>query len=373
MWMCDESYYMDNETSHNEPVQDKTTMKWWSIFTMVICAVGIVGNCFNVVVLLIKCNMRKLQPLEFNANITLLALALSDLLFCALVFPHPLTDGFSYYYTLGDLWVIYYRYYGHAMVNLFLMSSTYMIVILAVERYIVMYYPLRAKLVLYKGTTTCVILLMFFLCICATLPYFFNKVVVECTSAGGETLYELLHRWDYNSVTHKALTAYITYIWPSLAVFLPLSLLFFCNIKLIYGMQRVHLLRQKSCPGQRVKAINHQITVILIIIIFVAIILLMPADVVKLINPFETWGEAGYIVADVVNAMQSVNFSFNFLLYCVMDKSFYRILFPSHLCKAREKPSDIECKDIAAAKEPLQQSSTKVKSTQKSTLYKQIS
>jgi len=84
--------------------------------------------------------------LERSANLGLTALALSDIMFCIAVFPHVFIRQDSDNLTpLRQALTLYYKVYGISCINLFLMTSTWLIVALAVERYIVLYYPLKAK------------------------------------------------------------------------------------------------------------------------------------------------------------------------------------------------------------------------------------
>ena len=264
--------------------------------------------------------MRKLPSLEDNANILLISLALSDLVFCCFAFVSQIAKDIPYHVKEHDVGYLYYQYLGIATINLCLMTSTYIVVILAVDRYIAMYYPLKAKMFARQCSTMWVIVIVFIVCVCATLPYFINNVVVPCYSVTGEeVLYELIPRWrnDY------ALTLYMTRIWPGLAVFAPLFVLFICNLRLVQGLRKI------MTRGSQ----KHQVTLTLIIIVFMSVILVIPAEIIKLINPYQTWGDKGYIVAEICNAMQAANFATNFFLYCMIDRDFRKICHTIFCCQ----------------------------------------
>ena len=53
-----------------------------------------------------------------------------------------------------------------------------------------------------------------------------------------------------------------------------------------------------------------------------AILLVTPAEVLKLINPYKTWGKTGFLIAAIANVLQATNFAFNFMLYCIVDRRF---------------------------------------------------
>ena len=173
--------------------------------------------------------------------------------------------------------------------------------------------------------TALLVVAVYAICTGATLPYFLNMRVVSCTGDNGEMFYELRQRWSRSSEQHTMLTVYMTWWWPCVAVFGPLAVLLACNLRLVLTL-RSSLVTQCRCPSNaastRQKLHSYRVTLILIIIVFMAIMLLMPAELLKLINPYKTWGDAGFIIADVANVLQATNFAFNFMLYCAVDRRF---------------------------------------------------
>ena len=76
-------------------------------------------------------------------------------------------------------------------------------------------------------------------------------------------------------------------MWPFLAVFMPLILLLFCNIRLVQGLRQVPFSQRKlRGPGQHLKETNNRITLTLIIIVFMNIALITPAEILKLLHPY---------------------------------------------------------------------------------------
>ena len=55
---------------------------------------------------------------------------------------------------------LYYKLYGISLVNLFLMTSTWLIILMSISRYIVVAYPLHARSGLSTSTTRAAILLV---------------------------------------------------------------------------------------------------------------------------------------------------------------------------------------------------------------------
>jgi hypothetical protein len=91
----------------------------------------------------------RLQPLERSALVGLGALALSDLLFCLVGLPSAwlaptgslLDDGAPFAAHLA----FYYKAYQPPLQNMFLFSSTWIAVAIAVERFIAVINPIRAR------------------------------------------------------------------------------------------------------------------------------------------------------------------------------------------------------------------------------------
>ncbi|ELU15023.1 hypothetical protein CAPTEDRAFT_200954, partial [Capitella teleta] len=111
---------------------------WFRIVIPIVCIVGIVGNLLNLFVLTRRRLLSSMQRLERCATYGLTALALSDMLFCLTVLPNTLefpTSVFS----------LYYRVYGIAFIHLFIMLSNWLTVVIAINRFLVVMYPIHAR------------------------------------------------------------------------------------------------------------------------------------------------------------------------------------------------------------------------------------
>ncbi len=74
----------------------------------------------------------------------LVALAVSDLLFCLAVVPHAWVDKSKFAFESRGF-ELYYSAYGDAIVNSFITSSTWLTVAMATSRYLAVVHPLRAR------------------------------------------------------------------------------------------------------------------------------------------------------------------------------------------------------------------------------------
>ena len=310
-----------NNTSQNvtpAPPGSEGSYDWFEVALPVVSLCGVLGNLLNLVVLTRKRMVAGMDRLGRTANYGLVALAVSDLLFCLMVFPHTfITKATDIDIPLNK----YYRLYGIATINLFIMTSTWLIVSMAVKRYIVVVYPLQARDQLTMRRTLIVIAAVYISSLILTLPYFLHLCVMPSGGMNGtDIVYKYRPLWSKQVA--KGMQLYMRWIWPIIADFIPIVWLVFCNVRLIRELRGARLIRRNSCPGQNIKQKGHKVTLTLVIIVLMLLILVSPAEILKYINPYKSWGYIGHVVASVANMMQTINFSFNFLLYFAVNANF---------------------------------------------------
>lgn len=113
---------------------DDTAQTWFQIILVVICVLGVAGNVLNLAVLTRRRLLSGMDRLEKSATYGLIALALSDLLFCLCVLPHSYLTEHVYLSNSAHAYRLYYRTYGIGLINMFLMTSTWLIVCMAINR-----------------------------------------------------------------------------------------------------------------------------------------------------------------------------------------------------------------------------------------------
>ena len=301
-----------------------STLKWFQVLQPIICSMGICGNLLTIVILTHKRFCARMAKLEQCANLGMIALAWSDLLFCITVLPHSFVDHHSDQST--STFGLYYRVYGISLINTFIMSSTWLLVVLSADRFMVLFCPFQAAATLTPRRNIVVIIVVCVLCFLLTFPYFIHKEVRGCMSlVDGESHHEIYLRYPRSSPWTVFLEVYILHVWPVIAVFLPQSTLFVCNVKLIQGLHHIKKSHLIKCPRQKLHNSNTRITMTLIIVVALAIALVTPAEILKALNPYMLWADTGHILAAVANLLQTFYFSFNFVLYCVIDKHFRHI------------------------------------------------
>ena len=106
-----------------------------------VCVFGIVGNSLTLVVLAFE-QLRSAVGAERKVNVWLQALAVSDLLLCVVLLPHGLmTYGGRLIYTSFSFQLLY-QAYGSAVINNFMLTSTWITVAMSFGRYMAVCHPL---------------------------------------------------------------------------------------------------------------------------------------------------------------------------------------------------------------------------------------
>ena len=315
--------------------------QWFKIIIPMICSVGIVGNLLNLVVLTRRRMLSSMQRLERCATYGLTSLAMSDMMLCIVVLPHTfITARASMDNSPRVIFSIYYRVYGIALINLFMMVSNWLTVVIAINRFLVVMYPIHARHFLSSCKTLASILTVALLSVTLSSPYFMHLHVAPCATPDGASLQEL--KSSFPGIQQE-LRMYIRWIWPILAVFIPLFILALCNACLIRELNRASLYRRNSCRRTKVKDTSHKVTLTLVIIVLMVFLLVSPSEILKYINPYKSWGRVGHMVASVTNVLQATNFAVNFFLYCVVNPNFRRTISDTFLhCRHGQSKNSLD-------------------------------
>ena len=317
---------------------------WFEYILLVLCFTGIVGNCLNLSVLTRRRFITALNNLESSANYGLVALAVSDLCYCTVVLPHVFLPGISGYVNENkSMWILGYKVYGIGFINLFQMTSTWIIVIIAVNRWVVVMYPLKAKRLIDKRITLYSILVTSLISFVFTLPYFFQLRIKRSSSMNNDGEFEYVIDSPWSDKVALGFGIYLRWIWPILASFVPLLMLVWCNIRLVMEIRNAIKHDGKDFSiGRRLHPQNKvvsKVTITLMSIVVMYFLLVTPAEIIRYVNPYAWWGKGiGIVVAQSLNLLQTVNFAFNFLLYCAVNVAF-RQTFREMIRPRRKSPS----------------------------------
>lgn len=355
------------EYTHEEAIYRDVTFYLMQIVTPFILTFGIFGNILNLMVLTREKMRRSLTKMEKSAHMGLIALAASDLMFCLLallfiVLPNPV-----YYRERSSM--LYYHWLGGPAISVFIVTSTWLIVAMAGERYVAVCHPFRARNIISLRRSRIMIVTIFVVCMAFSLPLFFEREIQEMKCVNNSTLFEIETRPSF-----KPFSSIRRIIWSVVTDFIPCAALVYFNTCLIWQIRLAKKLRhdmtltkktdkkcwQKSTDTEDSKLINavntssegchkkaqckqstttmtkrqpdsafDSVTATLVAVVILFLILVSPSEILKFIwsrQPRQGENFAIKIVKSVTNFMQAVNFSINFVLYCAVNKSFRQTL-----------------------------------------------
>ncbi|XP_062615549.1 neurotensin receptor type 1-like [Saccostrea cucullata] len=347
-----------------------------------VSAFGLVGNILNLLVLTKEKVNHCLTKMEKSAHIGLIALAVSDFMFCLLALLFTILPPQETYRERNG--VLYYRWLGNGFITFFIINSTWLIVVMAGERYLAVCHPFKARKLISVKKTKIAICLVYMICILSIIPLFFESEIVETTCIDGSRLYRIERRKNYNDQTRRML-------WSIIFDFIPCIALLFFNICLVWKIRRAKRIHRELTPGQSndfvmycssMKSTEEQgthsssrsnnrcngcpkkdlaqssliktrkpgmvshcrrsfdsalnsVTATLMAVVVLFLMLVSPSEIIKFIyakiHIVDSVGKNKHyyyhkIILHVTNFMQALNFSINFILYCAVNKSFRKTL-----------------------------------------------
>ncbi|ELU14405.1 hypothetical protein CAPTEDRAFT_195476 [Capitella teleta] len=290
---------------------------------VVICFLGLIGNVFNLVILIPKGLHFSMGRIEKFANSGLIALAASDLLFCLTIIPHAFIDMEEQLFTQFTFTLLY-KTYNNALINIFIMASTWLTVTLAMGRYLATCHPLRAREVIGMTIAKWCIVLVCIFCVLFNIPRFWTYKIQHIKCDDGSSYY---FRYDGYLASNSTFDNAYSWVYFVLGILLPLVLLTFSNTFLIRALRNSRATRRLIRAGDTTET-SHYITMTLVVIVIMYITLVSPAELINflrrhVISSDQTEYVYNLAVA-IVNTLQAANFSFNFILYCLINVSFRR-------------------------------------------------
>ena len=316
-----------------------------------ICALGLIGNVLNLMVLMPKgsrrCAMGRIEKFAYSG---LTALALSDILFCLTVIPSAFVGPGNLHDRIT--FSLLYSVYSNALTNTFMTSSTWMTVSLAVGRYLAICHPLRAREIIGMTIARRSLVAIFTVSVLFNCPRFWTYRILSVTCGDTLTVY-----FPHHGVLKEGVRYWNMYQWMyfTLGIALPLVLMFFCNahlIRALYMSRRTRTsLRVQSATSHSISGATRHITRTLIAIIVMYLILVTPAELITFFRPDNSQPADIYnLVIAVVNSFQAINFSFSFILYCVINVHFRQsvvdVMSCNYACADAQRSSDMTYSNV---------------------------
>ena len=347
---CNKSNECNETVFHDiiEEIQEKAaatfvTVGTWpvefyvrSVFIVAICCIGVVGNVLSIAILTHRSRQRSVRRMERFNMIGLAGLAVSDLCFCLCVIPRSFVrGGVRNYDALG--FNILYEAYAHGLINIWILSSTLMIVYLALTRYQAVNDPLNCHASISPKMAPRMIVASVCVSVVANLPRFWfpqiNEHNVLCYYDTTVTVYTLDEGYMRR---HETLYLSVYFV---IAICAPFLLLVYCNVVLLRRLKdSLTLFEPTANEGlyHERKRDSRRLTLCLVTIIISYLLLVVPGEVIMFCKEL--------LVADRINTdaynlpvlvcmcMQAVNFSFNFVIYCSLNKYVRRTLRDAVCC-----------------------------------------
>ncbi|GFR74962.1 FMRFamide receptor [Elysia marginata] len=412
-----------------------------------VCAFGVVGNILNLTILTRRKLQKSFRTLEQAANLCLIALALSDLMFCLAVFPSMFLPEDGRHSSETSILAVY-NLYHFFVINIFIMESTLLTVAMSLERFMAICFPLRQDLYLTTRRIKYVIAFTVVFSVLFNIPVAFRyEITPHCgfpsptnfttigttespvayadTSDGDhphrghsgysfagtgdldwrgireknvsvkqpsdspspEDMHSLKQKSVYRSFVspetflspvtvpmtlplsaqqprHATVTGsnstrtgaagnsslqtvYYTieeikiggsdaldniyrWAWAVAGNFVPLILLFYFNVCLWWKIYLSYKLRRQFHQAPRS---SHILTLTLVAIVVMFFILVAPTEtVLALKNTITMERDTANAIEHILNLMQTINFSVNFVLYCIISPYFRKTLKYIVLC-----------------------------------------
>lgn len=302
---------------------------------LVVCIFGLVGNILNLVVLSQKALTYKMGRMERSVYYGLIGLAASDMLICISVMPNVYVGTPRFSYASYDF-RLFYIVYENAIVNTFLLSSTWLTVTMATSRYVAVCHPLKARQFIGKRFAVTSLIGVIVVCVIFNLPRYFRQTIATYDCLDGSQIFiarpgklrrgeafERVYRWFY-------------FVAGILA---PLVLLIVCNAQLIRALRRAGYVREMSRASQHNTRAANRLTLTLVIIVVMYIVLFIPGEIINFLKEFTTAGESTDIYNLAVaffNLLQAVNSAFNFVLYSAVNTHFRHTIYLIVCCRAKK-------------------------------------
>ena len=324
-------------TSVAQLVFESTSYVMYTFILPTLCVVGFAGNILTLTVLTRRRRAAE-SPQERSATAGLTSLAVADLLFCVCAFPSIFIPLDNTYASRGV--VLFYARFAPALINVFILASTWLTLNMAVERYFAVCHVMKWTSSISVKRTKLIIAATFLASAIFNTPVLWRYRVQSLTSCSDDvTTFSLEQQVFVSSVWDHAYRA----AWAVCGNIVPVILLTLLHFRLsraIHQASRASALlkhqstarrRRRDGSGRSARSNDERnsrrITRTLLAIVVMFLVLVAPSEIVKQLAVFaggeQMQSNYVYLTLEVVtNVTQSVNFCANFILYCCVNPSF---------------------------------------------------
>ena len=315
-----------------------------------LCFCGIVGNCFNFLVLASRL-WNRIDTVERGASYCILAMGLSDILFCIITLGAALFQKDAVLYDYKNI-SFYFAMSGNYLQNVLLKTSTGITVITGIYRYMVTLKPHASR----SHLTPCFSILasifspIFWLCLYIPLLWEWEEHTVSCKE---KTLWILKPGYFQ---TNTMLKKIFENVWAFWGFLVPICILCYCNARIMMSphfrhknrqtysvMDKINtsvdcgstsqtLTRTPTKQNKKSQKARQCMGVILVSIVVCFVVLVSPSEIIHIYITFkdieidERHNIIMYHIFIICNILQVVNMSCNFALYCLVSSQFRKTL-----------------------------------------------
>ena len=301
-----------------------------------ICLLGCLGNLANILVLTRSRYRQGESVNDSGAQIGLMAISVSDILFCIAMFPRGfVTSTYSLFPSRSFL--LYYQTFGTGLVTTLILVSTWITVSMATLRYLGICHPLRARRFIGGGFAKALYAVITVVCALPNIPAFMQYRITDMPPDSDNNTFYLIDIGYMDNTQTRG----IAFQWFKIfyGVFIPASLLIFFNCSLVAALKRSYRMRKECFVKETASNKRNRVTLTLITIFSTFIILVFPSELMDFfldcIKLNATKTEVFMLVRSVANTLQVLNFSCNFFLYCTVNAQFrttFQHLLSSDCC-----------------------------------------
>ncbi|CAH1783894.1 unnamed protein product [Owenia fusiformis] len=328
-------YYENYDNYYNHSVLpvsegsnlDETHSKVQSIIEDHILPVIVVFGICGIILTLIVLSRKSMVT---STNTYLTALAVADLLF--LVILSTILIGHKAFINNSSSYIRAYLHIASIVMNMFLFSSVWVTVMLAVERYIAICKPFFARLMCTVKRAILFICLIFAISIIIKIPSFFEfQIMTEVDPLTNITFVHVKNTELFDNATYMVI--YTSIIDGLLFTVLPFILLVVLNVYLICEVRRSSSFLRRNTLNDSDNSIQKeefQITLMLISVIVVFFICQAPMVIftslfnlnkTRIIN---TITPTLFTFMSVSKLLITIKSAVNFVLYCWFSEKFWQ-------------------------------------------------
>ncbi|XP_059154655.1 FMRFamide receptor-like [Physella acuta] len=290
----------------------------------IICLFGIVGNCLNITVLY-KHGFNK------STNIILLALSISDLHFTILLPVTRLKCIVGHFNAnLAETVDTFATVYFFMPKFVCLGSSFYYVALIAVERFVAVFYPFQVSKLFTKKRVLILVVCIFLISVGTISPTFFSfRYVWLFDPVSNQTLAHVTYT-EFYVARHEFLDFYMWVGMNNFFCAVSMLIVFVCCLSICLKLVRVSVKRELMTSG----AVGFDVKVVKMLVTVCSIYLSVAVPTITMYTYFKPnfifVSPIHKLMNDVCDILYALNASVNFLVYVSMSQKFantYRKLF----------------------------------------------